>query len=140
LPPKGRLDFYENWRAVCLLDVAYKVFAAALVPNIHRVMEEKRVESQTSFRGIRGVIGGIDTTAMGLEKCKEHGLETCVLFIDLAKASDTVPRDALFKVIMPTLLSYGRPCSRATARSSLEPGETTNLARSAFMATSSASA
>ena len=35
----------------------------------------------------------------GLSKRKEHGLETLALFIDLVKASDTVPRKALFAVL-----------------------------------------
>jgi hypothetical protein len=32
-------------------------------------------------------------------KRKEHGLDTWALFIDLAKAFDTVPREALFAVL-----------------------------------------
>ena len=36
---------------------------------------------------------------MGLQKRKEHNLETWALFIDLVKAFDTVPREALFAIL-----------------------------------------
>ena len=36
---------------------------------------------------------------MGLQKRKEHNTETWALFIDLVKAFDTVPREALFAVL-----------------------------------------
>ena len=42
---------------------------------------------------------------LGLSKRKEHGLETWALFIDLVKAFDSVPREALFAV----LRRYGMP-------------------------------
>jgi hypothetical protein len=62
-------------------------------------MEEEGLESQTGFQGLRWVIDGIFATTLGLRKRKEHGLETYALFIDLAKAFDMVPRDALFQVL-----------------------------------------
>jgi hypothetical protein len=42
---------------------------------------------------------GLFTTYVGLHKRKEHGLETWALFIDLVKAFDTVPREALFAIL-----------------------------------------
>ena len=36
---------------------------------------------------------------IGLQKRKEHNLETWALFIDLLKAFDSVPREALFAVL-----------------------------------------
>ena len=42
---------------------------------------------------------------MALQKRKEHGLSSWVVFIDLVKAFDTVPREALFTV----LRKYGLP-------------------------------
>jgi hypothetical protein len=36
---------------------------------------------------------------MGLQKRKEHNLETWALFIGLVKAFDSVPREALFAVL-----------------------------------------
>jgi hypothetical protein len=57
------------------------------------------MEAQTGFRDQRGTIDGLFTTFMSLHKRREHGLETWALFIDLVKAFDTVPREALFAVL-----------------------------------------
>ena len=40
-----------------------------------------------------------------MQKRKEHGLSSWAVFIDLVKAFDTVPRDALFIVLQ----KYGLP-------------------------------
>ena len=57
------------------------------------------MDAQTGFRPYRGTIDGLFTTFVGLHKRKEHGLETWALFIDLVKAFDTVPREALFAIL-----------------------------------------
>ena len=63
------------------------------------VMEEEGMDEQAGFRALRGTIDGLFATSVGLQKRKEHNLETWVLFVDLAKAFDTVPREALFEVL-----------------------------------------
>ena len=63
------------------------------------VMEKFGFDAQVGFRWDRGTIDGLFTTFVGLSKRKEHGLETWALFIDLVKAFDTVPREALFAVL-----------------------------------------
>ena len=62
-------------------------------------MEEFGMDAQTGFRLDRGTIDGLFTTFVGLHKRKEHGLETWALFIDLVKAFDTVPREALCAIL-----------------------------------------
>ncbi len=63
-----------------------------------RVMVEFGMDAKIGFRPDRGTIDGLFTTSVGLHKRKEHGLETWALFIYLAKAFDTVPREALFAI------------------------------------------
>jgi hypothetical protein len=70
-----------------------------LVRRLQTVMEEFGMYSQTGFRPDRGTTDGLFTTSIGLHKRKEHGLETWELFIDLVKAFDTVPREALFAIL-----------------------------------------
>ena len=99
LPKKGDLSLCKNWRGICLLDVCSKILSSMLVRRLQIVMEECGMEAQTGFRDQRGTIDGLFTTYMSLHKRREHGLETWALFIDLVKAFDTVPREALFAVL-----------------------------------------
>ena len=92
LPKKGDLSFCKNWRGICLLDVASKIFSSMLVRRMQVVMEEEGMDEQAGFRALRGIIDGLFATSVGLQKRKEHNLETWVLFVDLVKAFDTVPR------------------------------------------------
>jgi len=56
-----------------------------------RLLEAERMEEQTSFMPHRGTTDSIFSLKILLQKRKEHGLSTWVVFIDLAKAFDSVP-------------------------------------------------
>ena len=105
LPKKGDLSLCKNWRGICLLDISSKILSSVLVAPMGELMNRIGMESQVDFRWDRGTIDGLFTTHLGLSKRKEHGLETWALFIDLVKAFDSVPREALFAV----LRRYGIP-------------------------------
>ena len=60
-------------------------------------------ENQCGFRQGRGCTDAVFTVKLALKKRREHNLETWVLFIDLVKAFDRVPRDMLWCI----LLKYG---------------------------------
>ena len=105
LPKKGDLGLCKNWRGICLLDIASKILDSVLVQRLQAVMEEEGMESQTGFRYYRGTIDGAFTVINALRKRQEHNLESYVAFIDLIKAFDSVPRAALWKV----LLKFGFP-------------------------------
>jgi hypothetical protein len=62
-------------------------------------MEEEGMDEQSGFRANRGTIDGLLTTSTGQQKCKEHNLKIYVPFVDLLKAFNTVPREALFAVL-----------------------------------------
>jgi hypothetical protein len=59
--------------------------------------EEEGMHEQSGFRANRGTIGR--------QKRKEHNLETWVMFVDLVKAFDIVPRE----VLTAALRRYGLP-------------------------------
>ena len=99
LPKKGDLSLAKNWRGICLLDVASKIFSSMMVRRMQIVMEEEGMDEQAGFRQFRGTIDGLFAASIGLQKRKEHNLETWALFVDLVKAFDTVPRDALFEIL-----------------------------------------
>ena len=105
LPKKGDLSLCKNWRAICLLDVASKIFSRILVVRMQTVQEKYGLEEQSGFRGLRGTIDGLFSVSVALQKRKEHNLDTWALFIDLVKAFDSVSREALFLI----LLRFGMP-------------------------------
>jgi hypothetical protein len=89
----------KNRHGICLLDVTLKIFLLVLVARMGVVMEKFGFGAQVGIRWDGDTIDGLFTTFVGLTKRKKHGLETWVLFIDLAKAFGTVPREALFAVL-----------------------------------------
>lgn len=99
LPKKGDLSLCKNWRGICLLDVASKLLSSMMVRRMQLVIEDEGMDAQVGFRSERGTIDGLFATIMGLQKRKEHNLGTWALFIDLVKAFDTVPREALFAIL-----------------------------------------
>ena len=62
------------------------------------VMEEVGMDAQTGFCPDRSTTYGLFITFVSFRKCKEYGLDTWALFIDLVQAFDTVPRGALFAI------------------------------------------
>ena len=81
-----------------LLEVAYKIVALILHMRLTLICESidhLDHEMQCGFRGKRGCADAIFTLKQLIRKRREHGLETWVLFIDLVKAFDRVPREAL---------------------------------------------
>jgi hypothetical protein len=104
-PKKGNLSPCKNWRGNCLLDVCSKLLSSMLVRQLKIVMEVFRIDAQTGFCLDRGTIDGLFTTFVGLHNCKEDGLGMWALLIDLVKAFDSLPREALF----PILHRFGWP-------------------------------
>jgi hypothetical protein len=105
LPKKGDLHDLNNWRGIMLLESLAKVVSIILDIRLQSVVATEGHEDQNGFRPERGTRDGIFSLKMALQKRKEHGLSSWVVFIDLVKAFDTVPRDALFTV----LKKYGLP-------------------------------
>jgi hypothetical protein len=105
LPKKGDLSLCKNWRGICLLDIASKILSSIMVGRMQLVQKEFGLEMQNGFKNGCGTVDGLFNTSIGLQKRKEHGLDTWVLFIDLMKAFDTVPRELLFQI----LRKFGMP-------------------------------
>eukprot|EP00966_Prymnesium_polylepis_P107512 2488683-Prymnesium_polylepis.1 len=105
LAKKGDLSDPGNYRGIMMLEVAYKILANLLHARLEPIMESLDHESQCGFRRRRGCSDAIFTIQELIAKRREHGLETWVLFIDLVKAFDRVPRELLWDV----LRKYGVP-------------------------------
>jgi hypothetical protein len=105
LPKKGDLSLCKNYRVVCLLDACSKIVSKIVVKRLQSLLDKIGREEQNGFTPSRGTVDGIFLTYMALLKRKEHNQSTWVLFIDLVKAFDSVPREALFLI----LRRYGLP-------------------------------
>jgi hypothetical protein len=99
IPKGGDASLCKNQRLICLLDVSSKVLSKIIVRRLQPLLDKIGLEEQNGFTRKRGTADGIFSTYMALLKRKEHGLSTYVLFLDLVKAFDTVPREALFMVL-----------------------------------------
>ena len=109
IPKKGDLKHCDNWRGISLLDVVGKVFARVIQERLQIIAEKYLPESQCGFRKGRGCTDMIFTARQLVEKCIEHNDSLFILFVDLKKAYDTVPRSALWCVlekcgVPPTML------------------------------------
>lgn len=74
LPSKGNLGQCENWRGICLLDIASKIVERVLVYRPQAVVEEEDMEIQTGFRYFRDTIDGTFTVINELQKRQELNL------------------------------------------------------------------
>jgi hypothetical protein len=119
LPKKGDLTLCKNWRGISLLDVASKVMSSIFVKRMQGVLQECGLESQSGFTPDRGTIDGLFSVFVALQKRKEHNLDSWILFVDLVKAFDSVPRAALFAVLrrfVRTPGSFYKPVHKATQK------------------------
>jgi hypothetical protein len=100
-----RLDC-GNYRGISLLSIAGKLFARILLNRLIEHAEENILpEAQCGFRSERSTIDMIFTLKQVQEKCAEQNKPLYIVFVDFAKAFDTVHRDALWTV----LKNYGCP-------------------------------
>ena len=104
-PKKGDLSVCDNWRGISLLDISGKLFAKTIQSRLQDVVEEVLPDSQCGFRRGRGCVDMIFCARQMIEKAVEHSTKIFMLFIDLQKAYDSVPRQALWCA----LESYGVP-------------------------------
>ena len=105
IPKRGDLRLCDNWRGISLLDVAGKVLARIIQERQQIIAERVLPESQCGFRKGRGCIDMVFVARQMVDKCREHNDSLFVLFVDLQKAYDSIPRSAMWTV----LESYGVP-------------------------------
>ena len=99
IPKKGDLKCCDNWRGISLLDVVGKLFARILKERLEKIADRVLPESQCGFRKGRGCVDMIFVARQLIEKTREHDDVLFMLFVDLKKAYDSIPREALWKVL-----------------------------------------
>ena len=99
VPKKGDLSQCDNWRGISLLDVVGKVAARVVHGRLQDLAESVLPESQCGFRKGRGCTDMIYAVRQLVEKSWEHQAKVWLVFIDLKKAYDSVPREALWMAL-----------------------------------------
>ena len=115
VPKKGDLRHCDNWRGISLLEVVGKIMARIMKERLEVIAGKVLPESQCGFRKERGCVDMIFVARQLIEKAREHNQPLYMLFVDLRKAYDSVPRQALWKVlekcgVPPKLLSLVKSC------------------------------
>ena len=90
---------FAAWRGISLLDVAGKLLGRIVQERLQCITESVLPDSQCGFRQGRGCSDMIFVARQLVEKAREHNSLLFVLFVDLKKAFDSVPRDALWQVL-----------------------------------------
>ena len=99
IPKKGDLSICDNWQGISLLDTVGKLFAKVIQRRLQVIVEEVLPDSQCGFRSSRGCVDMIFCARQLVEKAREHNTQIFILFVDLRKAYDSVPRQALWLVL-----------------------------------------
>ena len=99
LAKKGDLSKAGNYRGIMMLEVAYKIVAILLHERLQPIAEGLDHEPQCGFRTERGCPDATFSVKLAMKKRREHGQETWILFLDLVKAFDRVPREMLWAVL-----------------------------------------
>jgi len=97
VPKKGNLQSCDNWRGISLLDVVGKIFGRIVQNRLQVIAEGLLPDSQCGFCKGGGYTDMIFVVRQLMEKTREHGDSLFLLFVDLKKAYDSVPRDALWR-------------------------------------------
>jgi hypothetical protein len=82
-----------------LLDAASKILSMIINSRLQRLLKEIGFEEQNGFSSGRVCADGSFCIRQALKKRRAHGQELWVLFVDLVKAFDSVPRDVLWAVL-----------------------------------------
>ena len=99
VPKKGELTKCDNWRGSSILDIMDKLFDKVFQKRLQELGEELLSDSQYGFRSGRGCVDQIFSARQLLEKTIEHQSKLFMLFVDLGKAYNSIPRCALWKIL-----------------------------------------
>lgn len=96
---KGDRSDCNNYRGISLLSVGYKVLSNILLFRMNPYAEENLGDYQAGFRRNRSTTDQIFTLRQVYEKCWEFGLEVHNIFVDFAKAYDSILRRKIWEIL-----------------------------------------
>ena len=105
---KGDNTVCDNYRGIALVSQAAKVYSRISEKRVRACVEDLPGEWQHGFRPGRGIIDLVFTMKMILETGWEWGFGKFILFIDMEKAFDRVPRQRMWSILAND--RYEIPC------------------------------
>ena len=88
-----------NYRAITLLNAAYKVLSQILCRRLSPYARQFVGQYQAGFMGARATTDQIFAVRQVMQKCREYNVPTHHLFIDFKSAYDTIDRDQLWQIM-----------------------------------------
>ena len=89
----------DNWWGIALLDVVGKAFGRLIQSRLQQLAECELPDAQCGFRSGRSCTDQIFVVRQIVEKLYEHRSPGFLVFIDLRKAYDSIPREALWQAL-----------------------------------------
>lgn len=95
-----------NYHGTSLLAVAGKVFDSIFLQSLlAKVVRMLQLETQCDFRNLRNTTDIIFVAHLLKQKCRVQHIDIYIAFVNLAKVSNIVNRDILWRI----LVKYGCP-------------------------------
>lgn len=99
LHKKGAPTEMENYRAICLSSIPFKIYTRIIERRLRNEIENKMEEEQAAFRKNRQTNDHICVVREVIGKMIEKGRSLYLTFLDLKAAFDNVSRDIMWKIL-----------------------------------------
>jgi hypothetical protein len=96
---KGDARAPGNHRPISLLSIPGKVYATILLRRVSALVDHRLLDNQCAFRKGRGLSDASFVVRNVMRECVWHKQALFMAFVDLRKAYDCIPRDALWRVL-----------------------------------------
>ena len=98
IPKKGDLTLCDNYRGISLMDCGLKLMCIIVAKRLAKVFDvgEILIREQAGFRRKEETMSQVCALVEIAKRRLNRGMNSFVAFIDLKKAYDTVPHEALF--------------------------------------------
>lgn len=96
---KGDSGQCNNYRGISLMDHIAKLYERMIECRLREIVEQSLGEEQHGYRKGRGTTDLIFSLRQVVEKAYEYNVDLFIVFIDLQKAFDSVPRGRLWTCI-----------------------------------------